>query len=138
MNRRSIPAMLLALAVPGAGHFYLGRRTVAVAYFCIVVFMFAVGIAVDGDLYTTATSGGAALKMLASFASMGAGLLYFIAMAMHVSGQVISSTYEYGSTFTLTAGLMNLLLVLDCWDIANGRKDPPDADTDPETDGTDG
>ena len=138
MNRRSIPAMLLALAVPGAGHFYLGRRNVAVAYFCIVVFMFAVGVSIDGDLYTTATSGGTTLKMLASFASMGAGLLYFIALAMHVSGQVISSTYEYGSTFTLTAGLMNLLLVLDCWDIANGRKDPPAADAETETDGTDG
>jgi len=137
MNGRSIPAMLLALAVPGAGHFYLGRRNVAVAYFCIVVFMFAVGLSIDGDLYTPSTSGGGSLKMLASFASMGAGLLYVIAMALHVSGSVISATYEYGSTFTLTAGLMNLLLVLDCWDIANGRKDPPAQAEPDEADGTD-
>ena len=33
-----------------------------------------------------------------------------------------TSTYEYATTFTLTAGLMNLLLVLDCFDIAEGRK----------------
>ena len=31
-----------------------------------------------------------------------------------------------GSTFMLTAGLMNLLLVLDCYDIANGRKTKPE------------
>jgi hypothetical protein len=138
MNRRSIPAMILALAVPGAGHFYLGRRNVAIAYFCIVVFMFAVGISIDGDLYTLATSGGGSLKMLASFASMGTGLLYILALAMHVSGSVISATYEYGSTFTLTAGLMNLLLVLDCWDIANGRKQPPEDGERGGADGTDG
>jgi len=134
MNRRSIPAMLLAFAVPGAGHFYLGRRNLAVAYFCIVVFMFTAGIAIDGDLYTTATSEGASLKLLASFGSMGAGLLYFVALGLHVSGKVISATYEYGSTFTLTAGLMNLLLVLDCWDIANGRKEPQPTDSDDDDD----
>ena len=54
---------------------------------------------------------------------MGAGALYFIAKGMGVHGDVTSITYEYGTTFTLTAGLMNLLLVLDCFDIAEGRKE---------------
>jgi hypothetical protein len=31
-------------------------------------------------------------------------------------------TYEYGSTYLLTAGLMNMLLILDAFDIASGRK----------------
>ena len=39
-----------------------------------------------------------------------------------LSGDVVSATFEYGSTFTLTAGLMTLLLVLDCHDIARGAK----------------
>jgi hypothetical protein len=63
------------------------------------------------------------LRLLASYASMGSGLLYLIARAAGPLGNVASATFEYGSTFTLTAGLMNLLLVLDCYDIANGRKD---------------
>ena len=53
---------------------------------------------------------------------MGSGALYFVARAMGSFGDVKSITYEYGSTFTLSAGLMNLLLVLDCWDISRGRK----------------
>ena len=38
-------------------------------------------------------------------------------------GDITSLTYEYGTAFTLTAGLMNLLLVLDSFDIAEGRKE---------------
>jgi hypothetical protein len=35
---------------------------------------------------------------------------------------VLAVTYEYGCAYLLTAGLMNLLLMLDAWDIAVGRK----------------
>jgi len=122
MNRRAFAAMLLALAVPGAGHFYLGRRQRALAFFTIVAVLFGVGILVDGDLYTLLDSRGAILRVLASYASMGSGLLYFAGKATGPHGAITSATFEYGRMFTLTAGLMNLLLVLDCFDIAVGRK----------------
>ena len=48
------------------------------AYFCIVVFMFSIGLAVDGDLYTVGRAAGSLLRLLASLGSMGAGLLYWI------------------------------------------------------------
>jgi hypothetical protein len=115
--------MVLAFLVPGAGHLYLGRRGRAGAYFGIVVFMFVVGLSVDGGLYTLAESQRALLRVLASLGSMGSGLLYFVAKALGPFGNVTSMTYEYGTTFTLTAGLMNLLLVVDCYDIATGRKE---------------
>jgi hypothetical protein len=35
---------------------------------------------------------------------------------------ILSPTYEYGCAYLLTAGLMNLLLILDAHDIARGRK----------------
>jgi cytochrome bd-type quinol oxidase subunit 2 len=116
MNVRAITAMLLAYAVPGAGHFYLGRRARAAAYFAIIVIMFVLGLSIDGTLYTLADTHGSLLRVLASLGSMGAGALYFIARAMGPHGNVTSATYEYGTTFTLSAGLMNLLLVLDCYD----------------------
>ena len=114
--------MVLAYLVPGAGHFYLGHRKRAIAFFAIVLFMFLIGLSIDGNLYTIRESGRALLRVLASLGSMGAGILYFIARAMGPHGDVTSMTYEYGTTFTLTAGLMNLLLVLDCFDISEGRK----------------
>ena len=122
MNKRSILAMALAYLVPGAGHFYLGYRARAAAFFVIVLMLFVIGLSIDGNLYTLRESGGAMLKMLASLGSMGAGLPYFIARSIGDHGDITSITYEYGTTFTLTAGLMNLLLVLDCFDIAEGRK----------------
>ncbi|HUP63162.1 MAG TPA: DUF6677 family protein [Thermoanaerobaculia bacterium] len=122
MTARALISMLLAYAVPGAGHFYLGRRGRAVAFFVIVVFMFVLGLSIDGSLYMLAESRGSLLRILASIGSMGAGALYFIAKAMGPHGNVTSITYEYGTTYVLTAGLMNLLLVLDCWDIAKGKK----------------
>ena len=123
MTGRAILSMVLALAVPGLGHLYLGRRGRAVAFFAIVAFMFAVGFLIEGGVYTVETSGDNILRVLASYASMGSGLLYALGLFTLPPGHVPSATYEYGKTFTLTAGLMNLLLVLDCWDIARGRKE---------------
>jgi predicted tellurium resistance membrane protein TerC len=115
--------MVLAFLLPGAGHFYLGKRARGVTFFCIVVVMFALGLSIDGDLYTLSRSGGALLRILASLGSMGSGVLYFVGAAMGAHGDVTSITYEHGTAFTITAGLMNLLLVLDSFDISEGRKE---------------
>ena len=122
MTPRAAIAMLLAYLVPGAGHFFLGRRALALAFFTIIVVLFAAGLAVDGALYTFADAGREMLKVLATVASMGSGALYFVTRALGPHGTVTSATFEYGRMFTLSAGLMNLLLVLDCYDIAVGRK----------------
>jgi hypothetical protein len=54
---------------------------------------------------------------------MGMGLPYFVLrFYLHHRGEVLAVGFEYGFAFLLTAGLMNLLLVLDAWDIARGRK----------------
>jgi hypothetical protein len=115
--------MVLAYLVPGAGHLYLGKRGRAVTFFCIVVLMFALGLAVNGDLYTVGHTGGSLLRLLAAIGSMGSGILYFLATGMGAHGDVTSITYEHGTAFTITAGLMNLLLMLDAFDISEGRKE---------------
>ena len=122
MSPRVLASMFLAWVIPGAGHLFLGRRGRALIFFAVVVLMFLIGVSIDGGLHTFATSRESWLKLLATLASMGSGLLYFVARRIGVPGDVVSATYEYGSTFTVTAGLMNLLLVLDCYDIARGVK----------------
>lgn len=121
MKKRSLTAVVLALFLPGAGHYYLGRRGRALAFFGIVLFMFIVGLALHGKLYVW--EAGKPLSVLASIGSMGIGLPYFIARMMGPFGDLGSITYEYGTAFSLTAGLMNLLLVLDAYDIAEARKE---------------
>lgn len=112
--------MVLAYLVPGAGHFFLGRRTRAAVFFVVVMLMFALGLALHGKLYTFEQ--GWPLPFFATLGSMGAGIPYFVARLLSPFRDYMSVTYEYGTVFTLTAGLMNLLLVLDVFDIGEGRK----------------
>ncbi len=50
-------------------------------------------------------------------------LPYFIAKALNLGGgSVLAVTYEYGNTFVIVAGLLNLLVACDAWDVAAGRK----------------
>ena len=123
MKSRTVTAIILAYLVPGAGHLYLGRRARAIAFFAIVVLMFFIGIHIDGELYTFARAQGSALRSLAALGTAGAGVMYFVALMAGVHGDITSITYEHGTAFAITAGLMNLLLMLDVFDIAEGRKE---------------
>jgi hypothetical protein len=37
-------------------------------------------------------------------------------------GVVTAASYEYGNTFLIVSGLLNMLVVIDAYDIALGRK----------------
>jgi len=55
---------------------------------------------------------------------MGMGLPYFLLLyPLPYAGDVTAQGYDYGTAFLLSAGLMNLLLVLDAWDVGTGRKE---------------
>ena len=118
-----IPILLgLAWLVPGLGHVLLGRRLRAGVFFLVVVVAFLLGIVFDGELVTPHP--GDPLSYLATVASLGNGLLFLVARAVGLGqGVVTAAAYEFGNTFLLTAGMMNLLLVLDAHDIATGKKD---------------
>ena len=117
----TLVAALLAWAVPGLGHFYLGRRARALAFCAIVLVSLVTGLVLDGNLYRVVS--GQPLSFFATVGSMGMGLPYFLARwAFGYTGDLEGAGYEYGSAFILTAGLMNLLLILDSLDIARGMK----------------
>jgi hypothetical protein len=115
-------AALLAWVFPGLGHFVVRRRGTALLYALIVTATFLLGLTFEGRLYSPEP--GQPLTILATFAVYGAGILNLAAryLASNPSGSILSVTYEYGCAFLLTAGLMNLLLMLDAYDIAAGRK----------------
>ena len=121
-GRSPIMAMALAWLFPGLGHYYLGRRRSAAAFALIVTAAFLAGLSFQGRLYTIES--GQPLTILATFAVFGTGLLNLAArlLSENPGGTILSATYEYGCAYLLTAGLMNLLLVLDAHDIATGRK----------------
>lgn len=119
---RALIAAFLGWLLPGSGHLYLGRRKRAVVFFCIVVVVVIVGTQLDGNLYRIEPN--QPLTVLGTFACAGMGLPYLLLrFLLAYSGDIVARGYEYGTAFVLTAGLMNWLLVLDCWDIAVGRKE---------------
>ncbi len=123
-TRRANPLLAAALAwlFPGLGHAYLKRPRTAALYALVVTVTFLLGLSFEGRLYSPEP--GQPLTILATFAVYGAGLLNIVArmLSTNPNGTILSVTYEYGCAYLLTAGLMNLLLMLDAWDIAVGRK----------------
>ena len=110
-----------AWAVPGAGHYWLGRRGRGVAFFLALTVMFLIGLVARGRLFPFDFS--EPLVGLAAFADLGIGLPYFVAGALSQGGgDVRAVSYEYGNAFLIVAGLLNLLVMIDAYDIALGRK----------------
>ena len=112
---------LLAWVVPGAGHLWTGQRSKGLVFLLVLPLMFAVGLALQGRLFPFEP--GQPLVALAAIADLGVGLPYAVARALGLgAGNVVAVTYEYGNTFVIVAGLLNLLVVCDAWDLASGRK----------------
>lgn len=112
---------LAAWAIPGAGHLWLKRRLKGLIFLVALPLMFAIGLLLEGRLFPFEPS--QPLVALAAVADVGIGLTYFLARAAgYGPGHVVAVTYEYGNTFLIVAGLLNLLVVMDAYDIALGRK----------------
>jgi len=114
--------MIAAWLLPGAGHWMLGRRARAGLFAAIVSTSLVTGVLLQGLLYQPA--GGQPLLSLAAFACMGVGAAYFVLdWGLGYTGDFAAAGFEYGKAFLLTAGLMNILLVIDVVDLARGEKD---------------
>ena len=112
---------LASWAVPGAGHLWLGRRNKGLIFLIALPLMFAIGLAIHGRLFPFTVS--EPLVCLAALANLGIGAPYFIASAFgYGAGDVRAVTSEYGNAFLIVAGLLNLLVVIDAYDVAMGRK----------------
>jgi hypothetical protein len=110
-----------AWLVPGAGHLWLGRRQKGIVFLIALTFMFIFGLWLEGALFPFQLA--EPLVALGALADLGVGLPYIVARAIGAGGgRVEAITYEYGNTFVIVAGLLNMLVVLDAFDIAKGRK----------------
>ena len=110
-----------AWAIPGGGHLWLGRVQKGVIFLVALPLMFAFGLWLEGRLFPFQIA--EPLVALAAFADVGIGVPYLIAKAMGAgAGRVIAISYEYGNAFLIVAGLLNMLVVLDAFYIAQGRK----------------
>ena len=108
--------------VPGGGHFYLRRWGRGALLLASVGIMFFLGLAMYGKLYTPKASD--IVDTLAWMANIGAGGFYLGAKFFGYSvPEPQSAVGDYGTKFLLVAGLLNMLVMLDAWDIAIGKKE---------------
>ncbi len=105
-------AALAALLLPGLGHFVAGERRRGAGFFCVVALAFAAGIALGGGLPWPRAD--QPLALVGTVTTASNGLLFAGAFALGLgSGNPGSATFEFGNGYLLTAGTMNLLLVVD-------------------------
>ena len=112
---------LVSWLVPGAGHLWFGRRQKGIIFLVALPLMFLTGVWLQGRIFPFDFS--EPLVGLAAVADLGIGLIWFVARGLDIGhGLVTASTYEYGNTFMIVAGLLNFLVMLDAYDIGMGRK----------------
>ena len=122
---RTIAAVIAAMIFPGLGHLVLGRTIRGIFIGAVIIVMFAIGFAMEGHLYKPVS--GEWLTWFFSALDAGLGLPYLICLVGDIGVQVTNEqaakvTFEYGNTFLCVAGALNLLAVMDAYDIAVGRK----------------
>jgi hypothetical protein len=119
------PAVLLGWLVPGGGHFLLRRTGRGLLLLASITFMFLFGLMMrgaffqpqTGDLLTTLINTGGFVGNLCS------GLLYMLSVAFgYNQPDMPGAVHDYGTKFLVAAGLLNVLAMVDAYDIAAGRK----------------
>jgi len=111
-----------AWIVPGLGHLMLRRWGRAVVFFASVAALAVTGILLRGRIFTSGN--GDLFDLLGFLADLGAGAFYVAARTVENGGADVSvAAGDYGTRFFATAGVLNLLCVLDAYQIAVGKKE---------------
>jgi hypothetical protein len=112
--------LIVGWLVPGAGHFLLRKWGRGALLAASIVGMFAVGIAMQGKLYSNAHD---ILDILGLIGDLGSGLLYFVGKVAGLGAdQVQVTTADYGTRFIVVAGLLNVIAAVDAHNLRTGRK----------------
>ncbi len=120
----ALPVLLTWLA-PGAGYFLLKTPVRGALMGGTSLLMFLLGLAMrgsffeaqTGDMLTTVIYCGGFLCNVAT------GSLYFLAKAFGYNApDVAGHVVDYGSKFLVAAGLVNVLAMVDIYEIAKGKK----------------
>lgn len=120
------PALALSWLVPGGGHLLLKRTGRGLLLMAAITSMFVCGLMMrgamfqpeSGDLLTTLINTGGFIGDLAS------GILYLLSQWLgYGQADMAGAVHDYGTKFLVTAGLLNILAMVDTFEIAVRRKD---------------
>jgi hypothetical protein len=121
-----LPAVAVGWLAPGGGHMLLKRYGRGGLLMAAVAGMYLFGLMMRGalftpkvaDLFTTIIHCGG------FFGNLASGLLYFLTVWFgYDQPDMPGMVHDYGTKFLVTAGLLNVLSMVDAYDIAVGKKD---------------
>jgi len=123
----------LSWLLPGSGHLIQKKRLKAAVFFFGIILLLLFGIIMEGTFFLPYTETSNAfgqmqrqyhpLLVLGYLGDLGSGLFYFIVKLLGYSkGSIAAVTYQYGTAYMVTAGLLNYLIALSAFDIARGKK----------------
>ena len=113
-----IIAAVLAWAVPGAGHFYIGKHLKAVLFFVLITGTFLAGLLVSGFTCVSYSQ-----QPYWFVGQVFAGVLSLVVGWVDPARTAyeINESLEVGTLFTTVAALLNLLVVFNALNEARGR-----------------
>jgi hypothetical protein len=120
------PAVALGWLIPGGGHFFLKRNGRAILLLVSVTCMFLLGLMMRGAMFQPQS--GDLLTMLINtggfVGDVCSGILYLLSVWLgYNQPDLPGAVHDYGTKFLVTAGLLNVLAMVDAFEIAAGRKD---------------
>ena len=117
---------------PGAGHFIQKKYVKAAVFFTGIALLLTLGVLMEGKFYEpftlTRIDNGEFVKhfhpllVLGFLGDLGAGIFFFLLKLVGYSGNIEAVTFHYGTTYIVSAGLINYLIALNAFDIARGRR----------------
>jgi hypothetical protein len=119
--------VIAAWLIPGAGHILLKKTGRGALILASVAIMFLFGLFMRGMMFTPEKGA----DYLTSFINYGgfvcnlaAGIPYVLTSFFgYAQPDMAGAVHDYGTKFLVTAGLLNILAVVDTWEIATGKKD---------------
>ena len=120
-----LPAVALGWLVPGGGHLLLKRRGRAALLAVSITCMFVLGLLMRGAMFKPQS--GDILTILINWGGfvgdIASGILYLLTTWLGYSQpDMPGAAHDYGTKFLVTAGLLNVLAMVDAYEIAGGRK----------------
>ncbi len=121
-----IVPVLAAWIIPGGGHFLQKKTGRGALILLSVAGMFLFGLAMQGMMFTPEK--GDILTTLINYGGfvcdLASGAFYFAAQIFGYSvPDMPGDVHDYGTKFLVTAGLLNILAMVDAYEIRIGKKD---------------
>lgn len=123
---RWAPVLVLAWLIPGGGHFLLKRPGRGALLLACVASMFLLGLMMRGALFSPQTGDilTTVIYVGGFVANIMSGIFYLLTNWLgYNQPDVAGHVHDYGTKFLVAAGLLNILAMVDAFEIAIGRKD---------------